>query len=80
MTGPGFLHSKLYLYFSQLGMDLVPRINGEQVDADKCSITRLHRVHISSAKIAEADKVIDCCCSWTVTCELPHQKTCLPGF
>ena len=38
-------------------MDLVPRINGEQVDADKCSITKLHRVHISSAKIASADKV-----------------------
>ena len=38
-------------------MDLVPRINGEQVDADKCSITRLYRVHVSSAKIAGADKV-----------------------
>ena len=38
-------------------MDLVPRIDGEQVDVDKCSITRLYRVHVSSAKIAGADKV-----------------------
>ena len=45
-------------------MDLVPRINGEQVDADKCSITRLYRVHVSSAKIAGADKVYKSIVIW----------------
>jgi len=41
----------------QLGMDLVPRIDGEQADADTCSITQLHRVHVHSAKLAHQDKV-----------------------
>ena len=38
-------------------MDLVPRIDGEQVDGDMCSITRLHRVHMDSAQISCATKV-----------------------
>ena len=38
-------------------MDLVPRIDGEQVDADLCSITQLHRVHVDSAHTAGEGKV-----------------------
>ena len=36
----------------------MPRIDGEQVDADFCSLTRLYRVHVNSAKIALEEKVI----------------------
>ena len=38
-------------------MDFVPRINGEQLDADHCSITQLHRVHVDSANTAKEGKV-----------------------
>ncbi|XP_052779657.1 dedicator of cytokinesis protein 4-like isoform X2 [Mya arenaria] len=40
----------------KLGMDLVPRINGEQVDVDRTSIVQLYRVHVNSAEIAQDDK------------------------
>ncbi|XP_060568206.1 dedicator of cytokinesis protein 4-like isoform X4 [Ruditapes philippinarum] len=42
----------------QLDLDLVPRIDGEQVDAEFCSLTQLYRVHVNSAKIALAEKPI----------------------
>ncbi|KAL4226980.1 Dedicator of cytokinesis protein 3 [Mactra antiquata] len=40
----------------KLDMDLVPRVDGEQLDADLCSLTQLHRVHLNSSKIAEQDE------------------------
>ncbi|KAJ8302317.1 hypothetical protein KUTeg_021304 [Tegillarca granosa] len=39
---------------SNLGMDLVPRANGEQMDTDTCSIIQLYRIHLQSAKNAKA--------------------------
>jgi len=45
------------LLFRKLGLDLVPRVDGEQVDADKHSICQLYRVHENSAEIAKEDKV-----------------------
>lgn len=48
----------LLILFRQLDLDLVPRIDGEQVDADACSLTQLYRVHADSSKIALAEKVI----------------------
>ncbi|XP_052072958.1 dedicator of cytokinesis protein 4-like isoform X6 [Mytilus californianus] len=40
----------------QLGMDLIPRVDGEQVDVDKCSIVRLYRVHLQSAENAKSSQ------------------------
>jgi len=45
-------------------MDLVPRIEGEQVDTDKKSIIELYRVHVNSAEIAQDDKV---CRPWKIS-------------
>ncbi|XP_071162209.1 dedicator of cytokinesis protein 4-like isoform X6 [Mytilus edulis] len=40
----------------QLGMDLIPRVDGEQVDVDRCSIVRLYRVHLQSAENAKSSQ------------------------
>ncbi|XP_052285547.1 dedicator of cytokinesis protein 3-like isoform X2 [Dreissena polymorpha] len=41
---------------AKLGIDLVPRIDGEQVDVDCCSVCNLYRIHMNSAEIAQDDK------------------------
>ena len=38
----------------QLGMDLIPRVDGKQVDVEKCSIVKLYRVHLQSALNAKS--------------------------
>ena len=45
------------LYFRQLGMDLIPRVDGKQVDVEKCSIVKLYRVHLQSALNAKSLQV-----------------------
>ena len=45
------------LYFRQLGMDLIPRVDGKQVDVEKCSIVKLYRVHQQSAYNARSLQV-----------------------
>ena len=41
----------------KLGMDRVPRVNGEQVDADRLSAVRLFRVHQHSVEESESKNV-----------------------
>ncbi|KAL5015298.1 hypothetical protein ScPMuIL_009568 [Solemya velum] len=38
----------------QFKMDLVPRIDGEQVDADRCSMVELYRVHRANEKLVKS--------------------------
>ncbi|KAL3852348.1 hypothetical protein ACJMK2_016003, partial [Sinanodonta woodiana] len=39
---------------SQLEMDLVPRINGVQIDPDQCSIVKLHRIHETTSHLVSS--------------------------
>jgi len=38
-------------------MDLVPRVDGEQVDPDRFSVVGLYRIHIKSAENTHTDAV-----------------------
>ncbi|EDO31872.1 predicted protein, partial [Nematostella vectensis] len=41
---------------SKMGLDLVPRINGEMVDADSCSVVHLYQEEVASGTIKRAPK------------------------
>ena len=47
----------MILLFRNLSLDLVPRLNGEQVDAEKISIVQLYQIHKESETRMTDNKV-----------------------